>query len=186
MSQRPVLNPVNMITLARMAAAPVVMVLMYFPGRSMAWVACLVFVAACLTDLVDGMLARRWDMVTSLGKFLDPLADKVLMGAVLVMLVHLDRAPAWVVVLILSREMAVTGMRAVAAEKGIVVAADRYGKLKTVLQIVALSPLILGGRLWFLDLELVGLVLLYVAMVITLFSGGNYLYNFYKNLLKNS
>ena len=183
---KPLLNPVNMLTLVRVAAAPVVMVLMYFPGRGMAWAATLVFVAACLTDLLDGMLARRWNMVTSLGKFLDPLADKLLVGAVLVMLVHLGRAPAWVVVLILSREMAVTGMRAVAAEKGLVMAADRYGKIKTVLQIVALSPLILGGRLFFLDLELVGLILLYLALAITLFSGGNYLYNFYKNLLKNS
>ncbi|SKA80130.1 CDP-diacylglycerol--glycerol-3-phosphate 3-phosphatidyltransferase [Paucidesulfovibrio gracilis DSM 16080] len=176
-------NLPNSLTLARVGAVPLIILLMYFPGAFTAWLATLVFVAACITDMLDGMLARRRSQVTSMGKFLDPLADKLLICSVLVMLVHQGRAPAWVVILILGRELAVTGMRAIAAERGLVVAADNFGKLKTVLQIVALVPLIFGRELLGLDLPSIGTFLLYAALVLTVFSGGNYLYNFYVNLL---
>lgn len=180
------LNLPNVLTLARVAAVPLIVVLMYLGGSWAAWAATVVFIAACVTDMLDGMLARNRGQVTSLGKFLDPLADKLLILSVLVMLVHQGKAAAWVVILIAGRELAVTGMRAVAADYGVVVAADRYGKLKTICQIAALIPLILGIELFGIDLLEVGTVLLYAALVLTLFSGGNYLYNFYKNLLQNS
>ncbi|MEF2145877.1 MAG: CDP-diacylglycerol--glycerol-3-phosphate 3-phosphatidyltransferase [Desulfovibrionaceae bacterium] len=176
-------NLPNSLTLARVAAVPLIVALMYFPGVLTAWLATLVFIAACLTDMFDGMLARRRQEVTSMGKFLDPLADKLLICSVLVMLVWQGRAPAWVVILILGRELAVTGMRAIAAERGLVVAADKFGKIKTVLQILALIPLVFGRNLFGIDMQLLGTVLLYVALVLTVFSGWNYLYNFYVNLL---
>ncbi|WP_022662671.1 CDP-diacylglycerol--glycerol-3-phosphate 3-phosphatidyltransferase [Paucidesulfovibrio longus] len=176
-------NLPNSLTLGRVAAVPLIVLLMYFPGAITAWLATLVFIAACLTDMLDGMLARRRKEVTSMGKFLDPLADKLLICSVLVMLVQQGRAPAWVVILIIGRELAVTGMRAIAAERGLVVAADKYGKLKTVLQIVALVPLIYGRDFFGLDFLRIGTFLLYAALVLTVFSGWNYLYNFYANLL---
>lgn len=176
-------NLPNSLTLARVGAVPLLVVLMYFPGAVTSWLAMLLFIAACVTDMLDGMLARRRSEVTNMGKFLDPLADKLLICSVLVMLVHQGRAPAWVVILILGRELAVTGMRAIAAERGLVVAADKFGKLKTVLQICALVPLIYGRELFGLDLPRIGTWLLYAALVLTVFSGGNYLYNFYANLL---
>ena len=179
------MNLPNSLTTARIAATPLVVLLMYVGLPFTDGLATALFILACMTDLVDGWLARKLDQVTALGKFLDPLADKLVVGSVLIMLVGLGRIPAWVAVLIVAREMAVTGMRAVAAERGVVVAADRYGKLKTMTQIVALSPLIWGREFLGLDALLWGKVILYVALVITLFSGGNYLYNFYKNLLKN-
>jgi CDP-diacylglycerol--glycerol-3-phosphate 3-phosphatidyltransferase len=182
-----VLNLPNIITLTRILAAPVIMLLMYlpqYPGPVMNWLLVLFFAAACLTDLVDGRLARGRGEVTAMGKFLDPLADKILIGTVLVMLVRVDLAPAWIVALILSRELAVTGVRAVAVEQGIVMAADRFGKWKTVLQCVACGCLLFNGLFLGVHWGDVGDVVLYLALILTLFSGGNYLYKFYRNLLE--
>jgi len=186
------LNIADKITLSRVAIVPVLIVLLYMPGRITCLVAMLLFIAACVTDMIDGIVARKYNLVSSFGKFLDPLADKILISSVLVMLVHLrdgaggSWAPAWVVVVIIGRELLVTGLRAMAVEQGAVIAADRYGKLKTVLQIVALCPIILHYPWFGLDMAALGQVLLYLALVMTVFSGGNYLYNFFKASLASS
>jgi CDP-diacylglycerol---glycerol-3-phosphate 3-phosphatidyltransferase len=125
-------NLANNITLARILAIPLLVVLLSFPNRFTNLAAMLVFIAAALTDLVDGLIARRYNLVTTVGKFLDPLADKLLIASVLIMLVDLERAPAWIVILIVGREIAVTGLRAMAVDQGLVIAADKYGKLKTI------------------------------------------------------
>lgn len=180
-------NLPNIITLTRIFAAPLIMLLMYlpqYPGPAMNWLLVLLFSAACLTDLVDGKLARGRGEVTAMGKFLDPLADKILIGTVLVMLVRAGLAPAWVVALILCRELAVTGVRAMAVEQGMVMAADRFGKWKTVLQCCACGCLLLNRSFLGISWGSVGLVLLYLALILTVFSGGNYLYKFYRNLLE--
>jgi CDP-diacylglycerol--glycerol-3-phosphate 3-phosphatidyltransferase len=177
------LNLANKLTLGRILAVPVLVVLLYFPSPWACRAALLVFAAAAVTDLFDGLVARRGGQVTTFGKFLDPLADKLLIASTLVMLVRLEWAPAWVAVAVICREFTVTGLRAVAADQGLVIAADRYGKAKTILQIVALCPLILHYPLLGLDPAPIGLVLLYAALVLTLFSGGKYLYNFYENWL---
>ncbi|MBG0776475.1 MAG: CDP-diacylglycerol--glycerol-3-phosphate 3-phosphatidyltransferase [Desulfovibrionaceae bacterium] len=177
-------NLANRITLVRILAAPLLVVLMYFPQSRVACLAAmLVFIAASLTDLLDGRIARKMNMVTNFGKFLDPLADKVLVGTALIMLVDAQRAPAWVAILIVARELMVTGLRAVAADQGLVIAADRFGKLKTILQIVALCPLLLHFPWFGIDPAPIGEILLYIALVMTVFSGINYLYGFYRNWL---
>ncbi len=178
------LNLANKITLLRIIAAPLLIILLSLPSRITALTAAALFLAASLTDMVDGLVARRGNMVTTLGKFLDPLADKILVSTALVMLAALGWAPAWAAAVIIAREFAVTGLRTVAVEQGVVLAADRYGKLKTVLQITALCPLMLHYPWFGLDPAPVGLALLYVAVALTIFSGGNYLYNFYTNLLQ--
>jgi CDP-diacylglycerol--glycerol-3-phosphate 3-phosphatidyltransferase len=135
-----------------------------------------VFIIAALTDSLDGYIARRWKLVTTLGKFIDPLADKVLVIAAMVALVELQRIPAWIVVVIITREFVVTGLRLVAAAEGVVIAASRGGKIKTVFQIVALSLLILklpGG-----------MALMWVAMFLTVWSGMEYLIGGAKLLLE--
>ena len=125
--------------------------------------------------------------MSSFGKFLDPLADKILICSVLVMLVWLRDAngnawvPAWVTIIIICREMIVTGLRAMAADQGKVIAADRYGKIKTILQIVALCPLLLHYTWFGVDPRLLGTVLLYLALLMTVFSGANYLYTFFRD-----
>ena len=176
-------NLANKLTMLRILAAPVMVVLLYFPNRVSCFIAVLVFAAACVTDMVDGLVARRGNMVTNFGKFLDPLADKLLIGSVLIMLVKLGWAPAWVVVVIIGRELAVTGLRAMAADQGMVMAADTFGKIKTMLQIASLVPLVLHYPVAGFDPAPLGMWLLYAALAVTVFSGANYVFNFYKNWL---
>lgn len=190
--KREIFNLPNTLTLTRIFAAPIIVGLLYLElflhWRFGSYLAAIVFMLASATDMFDGMIARQQNLITNLGKFLDPLADKLLICSVLIMLVRMGaewRVPAWVVIIIVAREIVVTGMRAIAAEKGEVIAADRFGKLKTIVQSLCLAPLLWHYRLFGFDMALVGQVLLYVALLLTVFSGGNYLYNFYKNWLMN-
>jgi CDP-diacylglycerol--glycerol-3-phosphate 3-phosphatidyltransferase len=176
-------NLANNLTLARIGAVPILVVLLYFPGRGTCLAALLFFIAASVTDIVDGAVARRQNLVTNIGKFLDPLADKLLVSSVLIMLTRLGWVEAWVAVIIIGREIAVTGLRAIAVDYGIVISADRYGKLKTILQMLALCPLLLHYPWFGLDPVPLGQILLYVALVLTLVSGGNYFYVFGKQVM---
>jgi len=157
-----------------MAVVPVLMVLLAMPGPRVCLVAAFLFLAAVLTDLVDGVIARRYNQITTIGKFLDPVADKVLIVSVLVLLVGLGWVPAWVAVVMIARDILVTGLRAVAAEKGIVIAADRYGKLKTVMQSIALVPLIYHYPLLGIPMHDIGLVFIYISLALSMYSGWNY------------
>ena len=137
-----------------------------------------VFIIAALTDSLDGYIARKHKLVTTLGKFIDPLADKVLVIAAMVALVELQRIPAWIVVVIITREFVVTGLRLVASAEGVVIAASRGGKVKTVFQIVATSLLILklpGG-----------MTLMWIAMFFTVWSGMEYLIGGAKMLIEEA
>ena len=178
-------NLANKITLLRIVLVPFIVALLYFPGKTTCLIAFVLFGVASASDMLDGYVARRIGVVTSFGKFLDPLADKLLISSVLVMLTWLDWVPAWITIVIICRELVVTGLRAVAADEGIVIAADRYGKMKTILQMMALTPLIIHFPLFGVEMVGVGQILLYMALVLTVFSGGNYLYTFYKNWLQD-
>lgn len=191
--RKDIFNLPNTLTMTRILAAPLVVFLLYlemwFEFRIGSYCAFGVYFLACVTDYFDGKIARQQGLITNLGKFLDPLADKLLIGSVFIMLVRLGpdwRVPAWMVIIIICRELAVTGMRAVAAEMGQVVAADKYGKLKTLFQSLAGGFLIFHYPLWGWDPRPLGSILLWIALVLTVFSGGNYLYNFYKTWIKAS
>ncbi|GAB7080713.1 CDP-diacylglycerol--glycerol-3-phosphate 3-phosphatidyltransferase [Megalodesulfovibrio paquesii] len=177
------MNLANKITLARIAAVPVLILLLHWPSRWTCVLAAVVFVAAAITDTLDGRIARARNLVSNLGKFLDPLADKLLTLSVLVMMTSLVDAegrnwiPAWAVVVIMARELAVTGLRAVAMEQGMVLAADVFGKIKTVLQCVAIVPLLVHYPVFGLDPRPWGEALLYIALAMTVFSGVNYCYS---------
>ncbi|MFO7816436.1 MAG: CDP-diacylglycerol--glycerol-3-phosphate 3-phosphatidyltransferase [Thermodesulfobacteriota bacterium] len=176
-------NMANNLTLARMGSIPLIVFLLYFPNRVTALMAMLIFIAASLTDLADGIIARKYNLITNMGKFLDPLADKLLIAAVLVMLVQLSWLQGWIAVVIISREIMVTGLRSIAAEKGLVIAADKYGKIKTIIQCVALCPLILHYPWWGFDPRRAGTILIYAALILTVLSGANYLAAFYRRVL---
>ncbi|MCK4535624.1 MAG: CDP-diacylglycerol--glycerol-3-phosphate 3-phosphatidyltransferase, partial [Desulfuromonadales bacterium] len=118
------LNLPNLLTLTRIAAVPIVVVLLLFDSRIAGMWAASIFGAAAATDFIDGWLARKWGVETVLGKFLDPLADKLIVMAALIMLIPLDRVPAWAVFIILAREMVITGLRSIASSEGIVIAAS--------------------------------------------------------------
>lgn len=173
------MNLANKITLLRILMVPLIIVLLYFEGPVFCFLAAFAFAFASLTDWVDGYIARRQNMVTSMGKFLDPLADKVLVCSVLIMFVHLQWVPAWVVIVMVCRELIVTGLRAIARDEGIVLAADKFGKAKTVLQICAIIPLTLHHPYWGYELWRLGEWLLYLAMLMAIFSCINYCVGFY-------
>ncbi|MBQ3585989.1 MAG: CDP-diacylglycerol--glycerol-3-phosphate 3-phosphatidyltransferase [Synergistaceae bacterium] len=173
-----IFNVPNTLSLIRVFLAPLVLLFLslriHTPVCSelpeLSWgdaIAAAVFIVASITDAFDGYIARKYKLVTTLGKFIDPLADKVLVIAAMLALIELDRLPAWIVMVIITREFIVTGLRLVAAAEGVVIAASKGGKLKTVCQIIALIMLILNipG----------GMVLMWVAMILTVWSGMDYL-----------
>ena len=164
-------NVPNVLTVLRILAVPVLVVALLDETPDGDVIAAIVFALAALTDGLDGYIARRQQQVTTFGKLMDPLADKLLVIAALVSLVSLDRLAAWIAMVIIARELAVTGLRTVAAEQGVVIAASWLGKLKTALQIAAILALIAfdPAPTW-VD------VLLYVAVAVTVISGADYFF----------
>ena len=171
------LNLPNVLTLLRILAAPVVVVALLGETPNGDALAAGVFALAALTDGLDGYIARSRDAVTTFGKLMDPVADKLLIAAALVSLVSLDRLAAWVAMVIIAREFAVTVMRVIAAERGIVIAASWMGKAKTVLQIAAVFALIAANPapVW-VD------VLVYAAVAVTVISGADYFFGVRRRL----
>lgn len=177
------LNVPNILTMGRVAIIPVVLWLLdRGTPKDCAWAA-IVYSAAAITDLLDGYLARRMNVVSVLGKFLDPLADKLLVMASLVWMVPMGRIPEWAVVLLLAREISITGLRGIASSEGVVIAAGGGGKSKTALQMVGILALILGYpyhlSLGFVDLGMVDLVqvgrwLIYISLVFSITSAFQY------------
>ena len=180
------LNAPNAITLVRIAMIPVFLWFTYFESRVDSFIACIVYAVTSATDFLDGWLARRKNLVTVIGKFLDPLADKLVVMAALVMLVHLGRVAAWVVIVIMAREFTVTGLRTIAMSEGIVIAAGQEGKQKTAFQLAGISFLLLHYTypvdFWLftfmLDGNRVGTWLLYISMVFSVWSAWNYFVSF--------
>ena len=184
------LNLPNILTLARVAAIPVVVVLLMSDSRASGMWAASIFGLAAVTDFIDGWLARKWGIVTVLGKFLDPLADKLIVMAALIMLIPLGRVPAWAVFLILAREIIVTGLRSIASSEGIVIDASDLGKYKTIYQMVAIPGLMLhynynwlfglDWRVFQVNMHNFGIFFFYVALALTLWSGFDYLRKFFR------
>lgn len=180
------MNLPNKITLSRICLIPIFIIILSIPLDLGAWnigatdlpithfIAALIFIIASTTDWLDGYVARKYQLITNMGKFLDPLADKLLVSAAFILIVELGLAPAWVVILIISREFAVTGLRLVAAGEGIVLAASKMGKLKTVSQILAIILLLLHNFPFsYIGLP-IDIILLYIALILTVWSGVEY------------
>jgi CDP-diacylglycerol--glycerol-3-phosphate 3-phosphatidyltransferase len=174
----------NVITLTRLLAIPIITVALsvcgHNPSKYLNAFVALVYLVAALSDLLDGHLARAYGHESNLGRFLDPLADKLLVSSALIMLIPLNRLPAWVAFLIVAREIAVTGLRAIAVEKNLVIAASAQGKQKTLAQNIALFCLLWNGELIWTDTMTVGTVMLYVALAITYWSGFLYFRDFFR------
>lgn len=168
------MNIPNALTLFRIALIPVFVAVFYLPFSWSFLASAVVFVLAAVTDWLDGYLARRRGLITNLGKFLDPLADKVLIISALIMLTAMPReprVPGWIVAVIAAREVAVTGLRAIARDEGIVLGAESLGKAKMTFEIVALFSLLMHYRLWLIDFHAAGMVFVWIAMVLALWSG---------------
>jgi CDP-diacylglycerol--glycerol-3-phosphate 3-phosphatidyltransferase len=197
------MNLPNYLTFARILMVPILVVVLLTRATNHEIIGVLVFWLASITDLLDGYLARRWKQVTTLGKLLDPLADKLLVTGALVSLVELDLAPAWMTFIILGREMAITGLRGIASEEGLTIAAEGLGKWKLGAQIAAISCLILGKKLdsWLFDWTHIGIfrffirfprplsffwgmgvLLLWLAMILAIWSAISYFRSFWRKL----
>ena len=176
-------NLPNLLTMGRVLVIPVVLLLIDRGTPKDCAIAALVYSAAAITDLLDGYLARRMNVVSVLGKFLDPLADKLLVMASLVYMVPMGRISEWAVTLLLAREISVTGLRSIASTEGVVIAAGDDGKIKTALQMIGILCLILGYPyhltlgpldLGWVDLVYVGRALVYVSLVFSIVSAASY------------
>lgn len=177
------MNLPNKLTCFRMAVVPFFVAALMLPQIPFHYLWALVlFIIASLTDLLDGNIARRYNLITDFGKFMDPLADKILVTSALICFIELQVVPAAIIVVIIAREFAVTSLRLIAASKGTVLAADIYGKLKTVSQMIWVATAIL--QLYLETDLLIGMpalvtlnqILMWVTLALTVISGGNYLW----------
>ncbi len=176
-------NGPNTLTVIRTAAVPALLLLPVMSGRLGSHVMAWLFIAAATTDLVDGWLARRGKQVTRIGKLLDPLADKLLVSTALIVLLTLGRIPAWaafMVVIIIGRELAVTGLRGIASADGQIMAASRLGKLKAVTQNIAIAALLFPDPTLGLPAHAIGLATLVVATALTVASGYGYFAQYFR------
>lgn len=185
-------NLPNMLTIGRILIIPLFVWFTYDADPLHSFWAAALFTIAAVTDVVDGYLARRWNQITVVGKFLDPLADKLIVMAAMVMMVRLGRLAAWVVIVLIAREFIVSGLRTIAASEGMVIAAGQEGKWKTSLQLCGIislcvhyvHPLNLIWGTYPVDYNSVGQVLMYLSMVFSLWSAGGYFKGFLSMLAK--
>ena len=163
------MNLPNKLTILRVILIPFFVVFMLFDitGAADKWIALVIFCVASLTDMLDGKIARKYNLVTNFGKFMDPLADKLLVCSAMICLVEKKQLSAWIVIIIIAREFIISGFRLVASDNGIVIAASYWGKFKTVSQMALIIVLIMDlGGVW----NVVGTVLTWVALLLTVVS----------------
>lgn len=166
------MNLPNKLSILRVLCIPLIVIIMLIPDRNWQWAALALFVLASFTDFLDGHIARKYQLITDFGKFIDPVADKLLVLSTLIMLIHRGLMPAWAVVIVLARELSVDGLRLIAVTKGKVIAAGPLGKIKTTLQMCMI--------IWILALQLhvfshwTGITLFVLAIGMTLVSGVDY------------
>ncbi|SHE31753.1 CDP-diacylglycerol--glycerol-3-phosphate 3-phosphatidyltransferase [Tissierella praeacuta DSM 18095] len=170
------MNLANKITIFRVFLVPIFMFVLYSTLPYNTYFAAAIFIIASLTDTLDGYVARSRNMITNFGKFVDPLADKVLVSAALISLVELGKVPGWVVVLIIAREFTITGFRIIAASEGINIAASSLGKIKTITQLVAIIALLLNNFPFSLINLPFDYIMLYISLFFTIISGIDYIY----------
>lgn len=178
-------NLPNSLTILRILMVPIYVILFLEPTASRSIAAAVVFGLAALTDLLDGYLARRRGQVTQVGQLLDPIADKFLVISGLILLVQFQRIEAWIAIAFIVRDLGITGIRAIAASKGLIIAAGQFGKYKVVLQIIGIILLTLEGALVlpFVDFHSLGTGLLYFALMFSIVSAGQYVWEFWQSFM---
>ena len=168
------MNLPNKLTILRVLMIPffVLFMLMDITGAADKWIAAVIFIVASLTDMLDGKIARKYNLVTNFGKFMDPLADKLLVSAAMICLVEMGRLPAWIVIVIISREFIISGFRLIASDNGVVIAASYWGKFKTVFQMAMIIVLIFDFGGFF---GIVEMALIWISLILTVVSLVDYI-----------
>jgi len=179
------MNLPNKLTLLRICLIPVFVILMLSKVSNFFLISCIIFIIASITDFLDGKIARKYNLVTDFGKFMDPLADKLLVLSALICMIEYDLVAGWMVIIIVARELTVSILRAIAADNGKVIAASGGGKIKTTSQMIAIILLLIGANYSNSQIVFVGTIAMYIATIFTLYSGIDYLYK-NKELFMNS
>ena len=170
------MNLPNKLTLLRICLIPVFVILMLSQVSNFFLISCIIFIIASITDFLDGKIARKYNLVTDFGKFMDPLADKLLVLSALICMIEYDLVAGWMVIIIVARELTVSILRAIAADNGKVIAASGGGKIKTTSQLIAIILLLIGANYSNSQIVFVGTIAMYIATIFTLYSGIDYLY----------
>ena len=179
------MNLPNKLTLLRICLIPVFVIVMLSQMNNFFLISCIIFILASITDFLDGRIARKHNLVTDFGKFMDPLADKLLVLSALICMIEYNLVAGWMVIIIVARELTVSILRAIAADNGKVIAASGGGKIKTTSQMIAIILLLIGANYSNETIVFIGTIAMYIATIFTLFSGIDYLYK-NKQLFKNS
>ena len=170
------MNLPNKLTLIRICLITVFVILMLSQVSNFFLISCIIFIIASITDFLDGKIARKYNLVTDFGKFMDPLADKLLVLSALICMIEYDLVAGWMVIIIVARELTVSILRAIAADNGKVIAASGGGKIKTTSQMIAIILLLIGANYSNSQIVFVGTIAMYIATIFTLYSGIDYLY----------
>lgn len=180
------MNLPNKLTILRTIMIPVFLIFLYIPGLGMTGdvLAAAIFVLASFTDLLDGKIARKYNLVTNFGKFMDPLADKLLVCSALIALVDLGKLTGWIVIVIIAREFIISGFRLVASDNGVVIAASYWGKFKTTFQMIMIILLVLD--LPFKYMNIINMAVVYIALALTVISLIDYIAKNYKVFIEGS
>ena len=165
------MNTANKLTMLRVLLIPVYMIVLYWGFHGSMYVALAIFIIASLTDMLDGKIARKYNLVTNFGKFMDPLADKLLVCSALICMIELRELPAWMVIIIISREFIISGFRLVASDNGVVIAASYWGKFKTTFQMIGVVLLIFNIP----ALSTLTTIIVWIALALTVISLVDYI-----------
>jgi CDP-diacylglycerol--glycerol-3-phosphate 3-phosphatidyltransferase len=167
-----------------MGMVPFLFVLLSSPGEFWSLILAILFVIASITDFFDGYIARKYNLITTMGKFLDPIADKLIVNTAMILMIPIGRIPAWIVAITIIRDLIVDVIRSIASSEGNYIQASSIGKQKTLAQNIAVTALIIHYSILGLDAHFVGIIILYIALLLTIYSGVDYFIKFYQTTVQ--
>lgn len=183
-SKHETFNLPNTITLLRITIVPFLFILLLEPGKFWSLILAILFVIASITDVFDGYFARKYNLITTMGKFLDPIADKLIINTAMILMIPIGRIPAWIVAITIIRDLIVDVIRSIASSEGYYIHASSLGKQKTLAQIIAVTALMIHYSIFGIDAHTVGMVILYIALFFTIYSGVDYFIKFYQTTVQ--
>jgi CDP-diacylglycerol--glycerol-3-phosphate 3-phosphatidyltransferase len=183
-SKHETFNLPNTITLLRIGIVPFLFILLLDPGEFWSLILAILFVIASITDVFDGYFARKYNLITTMGKFLDPIADKLIINTAMIVMIPIGRIPAWIVAVTIIRDLIVDVIRSIASSEGNYIQASPIGKQKTLAQTIAITALMIHYSIFGIDAHVVGTITLYIALLFTIYSGVDYFIKFYQTSIR--